>query len=216
MNWTRLVTIALAIACFAVSAIPALAGVAEALRMAGAGLLAWAIPHPADKVETEAPKPTNNVPPAAVALIVGLGLLAASSTAHAQSSDRQFGGCFSGGSVCLGPSASVTVGQYNVSTGKFAGGVIPGVGYGATVAADQWYQTGLAVYLSFKAGGAEPNQAIPSLMLSFANYVRVGLGLALTEQSSGPAKKDWLVSFGLGSDFGGPDPVKAYKARSGK
>ena len=42
----------------------------------------------------------------------------------------------------------------------------------------------------------------PSLVLSFANYVRVGTGVAITE-TSGPVQTQWLLLFGLGSDFGG-------------
>jgi hypothetical protein len=50
-------------------------------------------------------------------------------------------------------------------------------------------------------------------MLSFANYVRLGAGVAITEQPSGPTAKQWLLLFGLGSDFGGsPNYVKQQAA----
>lgn len=162
-------------------------------------------------------KKTAGSGPAAVAILVLAigGLL--SSTAQAQVSDRQFGGCVQSGSlgeVCLGPSAAVTVGQLNFTTGKFTGGVLPGVGYGATAWANQWYQTGLAMYLAFRVGGGEPNSAVPSLMLSFADYVRAGVGLGLTEQTAGGLRKEWVLNFAFGADFGGPTPQAAKAARA--
>jgi hypothetical protein len=154
-----------------------------------------------------------------LALIVLAGSLLLSSTARAQTPtpSPQFGGCFDDGLVCLGPSASITLGELNLSTSKFSGGIIPGVGYGATYAQSQWYATGLSLYFSFKAGQDGPNQAIPSLVLSFANYVRVGAGVAITE-TSGPVQTQWLLLFGLGSDFGGSPKYQAaqVKAASGK
>jgi hypothetical protein len=128
--------------------------------------------------------------------------------------DQQFGGCFAGGQLCAGPSATVTVGALNLATSKFSGGLSPGLGYGLTFAPDQWYATGLAGYLSFTVGGGEPNHAMPSLMFSFANYVRIGAGLAVTEQDVGMLKQVSLL-FGLGSDFGGsPKYTKSEKLRA--
>ena len=143
-----------------------------------------------------------------------------STTALAQAPSPQFGGCFAQGAVCLGPSASITLGELNLATSKFSGGIIPGVGYGATYAQGEWYATGLAFYFSFKAGQDGPNQAIPSLVLSFANYVRVGTGVAITE-TSGPVQTQWLLLFGLGSDFGGTPKyqqaqLNAMRASAGK
>jgi hypothetical protein len=120
---------------------------------------------------------------------------------HAEASS-QFGGCLVGGDVCLGPSATITVGEFNLSTSKFAGGIVPGIGYGATYRPNEWCATGAALYLSFLVGQGQPNQAVPTLMLSFANYVRLGVGVSITEQDSGPAKTQWKILFGLGSDFG--------------
>lgn len=127
-----------------------------------------------------------------------LAILLIAGTAHAQ----QFGGCFAEGKVCAGPSATVTVGEFNLASSKFSGGVSPGLGYGLTYQPDQWYATGLAAYLAFSVGGSTPNSARPSLMISFANYVRVGVGMAISEQDVGVLKQ-WSVLFGLGSDFGG-------------
>ena len=141
---------------------------------------------------------STNGPGAAAALVLVGSLLLAG---QAQASP-EFGGCIRNGAVCFGPSATVTVGQFNFSTSKFSGGIVPGVGYGATYAPTEWYATGLAGYLAFTVGRGEPNQAIPSLMLSFANYLRLGAGVSVTE-TSGPVETQWRLLFGLGSDFGG-------------
>jgi hypothetical protein len=113
----------------------------------------------------------------------------------------RFGGCFSGGALCVGPSAAITVGELNLSTGKFSGGVIPGVGYGIVYQPSKWYATGLAAYLSFLVGRGQANQVAPTLMVSFASYIRLGLGAIVQEQEAGPARTQWRLMFGMGSDF---------------
>lgn len=148
-----------------------------------------------------------------IALAAGVGLLLFWPMIVRAETSPQFGGCVDQGRVCFGPSATISVGQFNLSTSKFSGGVIPGVGYGATFAPDQWYATGLSLYASFLVGQGSANALTPSLMLSFANYVRLGAGVAITEQPSGPTAKQWLLLFGLGSDFGGsPNYVKQQAA----
>jgi hypothetical protein len=97
---------------------------------------------------------------------------------------------------------AVTVGQFNLATSKFSGGLNPGVGYGLTAYQDRWYATGLAAYLAFSVGGGEPNQAIPSMLISFANYLRVGAGVSIVE-TDGPVRTQWRLLFGLGTDLGG-------------
>lgn len=124
----------------------------------------------------------------------------------------QFGGCFASGTICLGPSAAITVGQFNLSTSKFTGGFIPGAGYGATFMADTWHTVGADLYLSFVVSQGAPNNAIPTLMLSFANYLRVGLGYSITEQSAGAALKQPLLMFGVGSNFGGSTSYQQKQA----
>jgi hypothetical protein len=195
----------------------ALATVGTGLASLATWLIGLAMTHPVDKAAlavvapapdtvTKPEKPSNIVPgPGALALLVlGIAMLLGG-TARAQ----QFGGCVDGGLVCFGPSATVTVGQFNLATQKFSGGVVPGIGYGATYAQTQWYATGLAAYLSFSVGQGQPNQAIPSLMLSFANYVRVGAGVSITE-TDGPVQTQWRLLFGLGTDIGGsPNYVRS-------
>lgn len=146
-------------------------------------------------------------------LLVSAFLTTLTGLASAQTSSPQFGGCLAGGNVCLGPSATVTVGELNLSTSKFSGGVMPGIGYGATYRPNEWYATGAALYLSFLVGQGQPNQAVPSLMLSFANYVRLGVGVSITEQASGLLQTQWKILFGLGSDFGGSPKYIASQAR---
>jgi hypothetical protein len=105
-------------------------------------------------------------------------------------------------SMRAGVSTAITVGEFNLSTSKFAGGVVPGIGYGITVWPNKWHAVGLAAYLSFIVGKGQPNQAAPTLMLSFASYVRLGLGAIVQEQEAGPARTQWRLLFGLGADFG--------------
>ena len=135
---------------------------------------------------------------ALIALGIGLALCLPVRPSWAQ----EFGGCTATRSICAGPAVAITVGQFNLATSKFSGGLNPGVGYGLTYATDKWYATGLAGYLSFAVGGNEPNQAFPSLLLSFANYVRVGAGVSIRE-TDGPVLTQWRLLFGLGTDFGG-------------
>jgi hypothetical protein len=115
---------------------------------------------------------------------------------------QEFGGCSARRTLCAGPAVAVTVGQFNLATSKFSGGLNPGVGYGLTAYQDRWYATGLAAYLAFSVGGGEPNQAIPSMLISFANYLRVGAGVSIVE-TDGPVRTQWRLLFGLGTDLGG-------------
>lgn len=187
------------------------------LSTAAAGVLGYAKQHVADRsAPATASEETTKLPPnprantpVICALVLGSLLLAG----QAMAQSPQFGGCIRDGAVCFGPSATVTVGQFNFSTSKFSGGIVPGIGYGATYAPTQWYATGLAGYLAFTVGRGAPNEAIPSLMLSFANYVRVGAGVSITE-TAGPVQTQWRLLFGLGSDFGGsPKYVASQGAR---
>lgn len=94
----------------------------------------------------------------------------------------------------------MTVGKYE--GGKFAAGFLPGLGYGLVLLPKKWYSLGLAAYGQLSVG-TSPNTGALSFLLSFANYVRVGLGETWEEQSSGPARRSTALLFGLGSDVGG-------------
>lgn len=120
----------------------------------------------------------------------------------ASQAEQQFGGCVDRPRVCFGPSATLHLLQWNLSAGKLAAGFIPGAGYGATWAPDAWYAAGLHLYLTTIVGGDKPSHVTPSLVASFANYARVGLGAEIVV-NDGPAKAQWLLLLGIGSDFGG-------------
>jgi len=119
--------------------------------------------------------------------------------AHA---DQQFGGCSISGVVCAGPAVAVTLGELNLSTSKFSGGISPGVGYGVTLCQDRWYATGAAFYAAFSVGGGKPNSLDPSLMVSFANYLRIGFALPISEKDGGGLNHEFVLRFGIGADFG--------------
>jgi hypothetical protein len=149
--------------------------------------------------------------------LLAVALLSTVPPRPARAQSPQFGDCLNEGSTCLGPSASITIGEFNLSTSKFTGGFIPGAGYGATFMADTWHSVGVDLYLSFVVSQSVPNNAIPTLMLSFANYARVGFGYSVTEQSSGPALRQPLLLFGVGSNFGGSSSyVKAQAAAASR
>ena len=158
-----------------------------------------------EKSTTEKAAPPVAGPPTAALVLLAAGTLLFASPVFAQASpvEPQYGGCFNNGTICLGPSVTITVGEFNFSTSKFAGGIIPGVGYGATFMANTWHTVGLDLYLSAILSQSVPNNVVPSLMLSFANYVRIGLGYSFTEQSSGPVLKQMLLLGGIGTNFGG-------------
>lgn len=193
-------------ALVAVAAIvSALAGVVPAEHAGGIVALAAvltritrALQATLDGSPSKLPPPSSSTP---VVALVLLGTLLLAGTAQAQPSSK-FGGCVREGAVCFGPSATVTVGQFDFSTSKFSGGIVPGIGYGATYAPSEWYATGLATYLAFTVGRDAPNEAIPSLMLSFANYLRIGAGVSIKE-TTGPVNTQLRLLFGIGSDIGG-------------
>jgi hypothetical protein len=105
----------------------------------------------------------------------------------------------------LGPSATITLGQFNISKGKFSGGAVPGLGAELQLNPERWYSSGIALDLQFIVGGGQPNQATPSLMLSFANYFRLGFGLPITE-TDGPVSIQKVIYFGIGSNVTGGKP----------
>jgi hypothetical protein len=145
-------------------------------------------------------------------LLLFLLMLAASSAliwgaermARADAPGPQFGGCFSAGKVCAGPSAAITIASFNLATSQFSGGVSPGLGYGLTYATDQWYAAGIDLYASLRLGTGQPNQATFSIMGHFANYVFLGIGPSITQRDAGqPALVQWSILGGLGVPIGG-------------
>ena len=149
---------------------------------------------------------------AVLSVVVGIGLAKADEIVT-----PRFGGCILAaknpqGAVCdpkkekcecllqAEPAAAVTVAKYE--SGKFSGGLLPGLGYGVALFPRRWYAVGAAAYFQLSVGGALPSAAALSGLLSFASYVRVGLGSTWTEQATGPLKRSTAYLFGLGSNFG--------------
>ncbi|HVV53031.1 MAG TPA: hypothetical protein VHO06_25450 [Polyangia bacterium] len=142
----------------------------------------------------------------ALSLFIGLSaLILGMNSARAQSSppDRTFGGCNSSGTICGGPSASASFVILDLTDGTSHGGFVPGAGYGVTFSANQWYNYGLALYASYVTGNGAPDIFTPLLVASFAEYLRIGVGLQRTSaEGNVPGKTDVIMTFGLGLDFG--------------
>jgi len=143
--------------------------------------------------------------------ISALMLLALTGRSRADDSlpDRRLGGCFSNGTICAGPSASASFVVLDLTSGTSKGGFVPGAGYGLTFFADKWYNVGTAMYLSYVTGNDIPSTLTPTLVLSFAEYVRIGFGFEHTDKQSvseggavTPSKTDLLLVLGLGIDIG--------------
>lgn len=107
----------------------------------------------------------------------------------------RFGGCLNGGATCFSPNVSVTLMAVNLKTGVVTTSVSPGLGYGVTFNSQKWYKIGLAAYATFR-DTAEGQKIVPSVVGSFAEYVRIGVGY----QVGGQDKPFLLI--GLGTDFG--------------
>jgi hypothetical protein len=105
-----------------------------------------------------------------------------------------------------GVAIAVTVGKYE--GGKFSAGLLPGIGYGLVLFPERWYSLGIAAYGQLSVGGG-PSTAVLSGLVSFARYVRFGLGSTWHDQ---PTMRSTAYLFGFGSDFGG-SPEYLRKAR---
>lgn len=87
----------------------------------------------------------------------------------------RFGGCSKHGNFCYGPAANLSLVLFNMRTGDFTLGVIPGVGYGITAFANQPYKVGVGFFGNFKSKSENsPSSGMASVVLSFAEYVRLG------------------------------------------
>lgn len=157
----------------------------------------------------------GSTPGLPVALLVLAGSLLWGSTAWAQSPvpGPSYGGCFAGGVLCAGPSASITVVSFNLATSSFTGGVSPGVGYGLTYTPPSapWAAVGLDLYASVRLGQNLPNMAAFSLMGHAFNYIFLGAGPTVTQEPVGvPALVQWSILGG----FGVPLDLSAYRAKA--
>jgi hypothetical protein len=198
MNWKTLATLLLALVAGVVASVfPEASTIASAVS----GFCLGAV-LPAAKTWGQPQAPSSgSTPTVLLGFILGAAVLL--SAGQVRAADRQFGGCIVQRKVaetaCLleaGPSVAVTVGKY--SDGKFSAGLLPGIGYGLTLFPGEWYAVGLAGYGQLEVGGGQ-NTAALSGLLSFANYVRFGLGSTWTEQPTGPAFRSTAWLMGLGS-----------------
>lgn len=136
------------------------------------------------------------------ALLV-LAILALPMSAWPQPPDRKFGGCNDALTLCAGPAASFSVVELNLSDDTSRAGLIPGIGYGITFWPTEWYNAGAALFLEVVTGDG-PNVLAPAFVLSFAEYLRIGVGFQWTS-NAGESETDMLFLLGLGADFG-PTP----------
>lgn len=119
--------------------------------------------------------------------------------ARAQTVSPPAGGCFSP-TLCVGPSASLTVAAFNLATSNFSGGISPGLGYGLTYTPPTapWSAVGADIYASTKLGQGVPNQVSFALMLHWLN-VYLGVGPSIIQGASGqPVTVQWSVMAGPG------------------
>jgi hypothetical protein len=125
-----------------------------------------------------------------------LALCAGAAIAFAGETSPPAGGCFSS-SLCVGPSASLTVAAFNLTTSQFSGGVSPGIGYGLTYTPPTaaWAAVGLDIYASLRLGQGTPNQANLAIMLHGMN-VYVGFGPAIIQGP--PTVVQWSLFAGPG------------------
>lgn len=132
--------------------------------------------------------------PAALALLVGSVLFAAPARADAPV-PSQYGGCNKAGTFCYGPALSLSLVGLDLRSGKFTAGIIPGAGYGMTFFADKPYQLGVGGYAAIQSG-PETTSGMFSGIVSFAQYVRTGVGWQIVGGSHAT-----LLMLGLGADL---------------
>jgi len=132
-----------------------------------------------------------------------IGLLVPSVAAAADGPTRRFGGCTDDGFFCAGPSVSVSLVGWDIDAQRWRLGVVPGVGYGVTFFAKDWYQLGLAAYATVLQRNNLPTVVTPAAIVSFAEYVRLGIASDITESTAtAPASSSPIILFGFGIEFG--------------
>ena len=127
-------------------------------------------------------------------LITVLALLLLPASAWSQAPDRKFGGCNKALTLCAGPAASFSVVELNLSDDTSRAGLIPGIGYGVTFWPTEWYNAGAALFLEVVTG--ETDALAPAFVLSFAEYLRAGVGFRRTSDG-GNSETDTLFLLGL-------------------
>jgi len=147
--------------------------------------------------------------------------------ARAQEATQSYGGCLapaSYGILCVGPRAGVLLTRYDFSgplEGKFTGGFGPGAGYGIILqSADpsqSWKRLELDVFLAVLIGGSGttvPNSVSVTGLLTFFDYISLGVGSQWTEQPTGSAKAGIFGTAGFTINIGGMTPAQTRKAKA--
>ena len=154
-------------------------------------------------------------------VLAGSLLLASPARAQAQPTSPQLGGCTSGGLVCFGTAADVVLTKVGLSAGNkgISGGFSTGIGYGATIAPDKFYATGLDLFLNVNLSGASgiASRVSPALMLHAMNYLFLGVALDITAPTDTDSSygTGWSMLIGFGSTITSITPgyAKAEAAR---
>jgi hypothetical protein len=131
------------------------------------------------------------------------GTIIADAVANAADDAQRFGGCFRGGSICLGPSVSLSLVAYDLGREQFVAGFDPGVGYGVTVWQNRWHRVGLIGTAALSVREGEVDAATLSAVVSFAEYLRFGYGYEIVgaRDGAGSSRSRYLL-LGVGADFG--------------
>jgi hypothetical protein len=131
------------------------------------------------------------------------GTIIADAVANSYPDAQRFGGCFRGGSICLGPSVSLSLVAYDLGREQFVAGFDPGVGYGVTVWRNRWHSLGLAANAALSVREGEVDAATLSAVVSFAEYLRMGYGYEIVgaRDGVGSSRSQYLL-LGVGADFG--------------
>lgn len=116
---------------------------------------------------------------------------------------RRFGSCTEDGFFCFGPTTNITLLSIGLTTGTINPTFNPGAGYGLTFWADKAYCLGLSGFLAVDVRSNEPVKLNTGLIVSFAEYLRLGLawdlvGATNTQKFSASPQ----LVFGLGFDIG--------------
>ena len=106
---------------------------------------------------------------------------------------------------------AVTVAKY--AAGKFTAGLLPGIGYGFVLFPERWYSLGVAAYGQLMVGGENPYEASVSGLVSFARYLRFGIGSDWTGHAGQSATRNTAYLIGAGSEYGGSSAYVKNQSR---
>jgi hypothetical protein len=133
-----------------------------------------------------------------IPFLLALLLVVFAAPAFAEDSTPKFGGCE--GTTCYGPTVSVNVISIDLNDGDVTTQFSPGIGYGVTFDADKWHRWGFSANFALK-GTADGQKAQPSILFSFAEFVRLGLTSVV---GAGNFLDNAAVLVSFGTDIGSP------------